>query len=464
MDKTFRALSKGVIVLALILSLTSPIVFAQNGVTTTPTPKDEYFAVETVILDDGRSMDATWINGPPTPPAGFERPTIEPPRPNAVEGVVTLSVPTYIWSFGCSATSAAMIAAYYDRTTHPSMYTGPTNGGVMPLDNNPWGTVSWNGETRWQCPLSATRDGLDGQTDRGHVDDYYENYGNGGPDPYELNGWTEHTPGNCTGDYMKTNKWFAIQGFNVDGGTVFYNYTNGAPLNAAALESYGVHIYDGGYGLKLFYESRGYTVASMYNQYILGYQGNTQGFTYSQYKAEIDADRPVLVHVQGHSMVGVGYDDTVSNQLYVHDTWDFATHTMEWGGSYAGMDHYAVTIVQVNHPPTAVELVSFEAEAHGKAIVVRWETASEIDNLGFNLYRGESPDGPWTQLNDNLIPSQVPPGSPIGAMYEFRDLRVSSGTTYHYLLEDVNVYGAGSFHGPVEATLGPPRNRLSPTP
>ena len=463
MDKAFRALSKGVVVLALILSLTSPIVFAQNDMTTTPAPTGKYFAVETVVLDDGRSMDATWINGPPTPPAGFERPTVELPQPNAVEGVVTLPVPTYIWSFGCSATSAAMIAAYYDRITYPSMYTGPTNGGVMPLDNTPWGTVSWNGETRWQCPLSATRDGLDGRTDRGHVNDYYINYNHPGPDPYVTNGWTEHTLGNCTGDYMKTNR--ADSG-NVDGGTRFWYWTNGAPITAAQLEALGSGYYDtdGGYGLKLFYESRGYTVASMYNQYILGYQGNTQGFTYDQYKAEIDAGRPVMIHVVGHSMVGVGYDDTVSNQLYVHDTWDFATHTMEWGGSYAGMDHYAVTIVQLNNPPTAVELVSFEAKARRKAIVVRWETASEIDNLGFNLYRGESPDGPWTQLNDNLIPSQVPPGSPIGAVYEFRDPGVLPGITYHYLLEDVDVYGAGTFHGPVAATLGLPRNKLSPAP
>ena len=36
--------------------------------------------------------------------------------------------------------SAAMIAAYYDRTKYPKMYTGPTNGGVMPPNNS---TTYW---------------------------------------------------------------------------------------------------------------------------------------------------------------------------------------------------------------------------------------------------------------------------------------------------------------------------------
>ena len=112
------------------------------------------------------------------------------------------------------------------------------------------------------------------------------------------------------------------------------------------METYGIHTQDGGYGVKLFYESRGYTVTDMFNQYILGYASPTLGFTYDQYKAEIDAGRPVMIHVEGHTMVGFGYDDATS-LMYIHDTWDYSDHTMTWGGSYSGMQHYAVTIVQL---------------------------------------------------------------------------------------------------------------------
>ena len=41
--------------------------------------------------------------------------------------------------------------------------------------------------------------------------------------------------------------------------------------------------------------------------------------------------------------------------------------------------------------PTAVKLLSFTATGQKKAIVLNWETASETDNLGFNLYRSERP-------------------------------------------------------------------------
>jgi hypothetical protein len=108
----------------------------------------------------------------------------------------------------------------------------------------------------------------------------------------------------------------------------------------------------------------------------------------------------------------------------------------------------------VGPAPTAVDLVSFTATPARSTIHVEWETATEIDNLGFNLYRAESAGGPWTQLNESLIPTQVP-GSPVGAIYTFEDSNVQTGVTYFYRLEDVDVHGQSTFHGPVDATLKP---------
>jgi hypothetical protein len=47
---------------------------------------------------------------------------------------------------------------------------------------------------------------------------------------------------------------------------------------------------------------------------------------------------------------------------------------------------------------TAIDLLSFTATGDGPAVEVSWETAQEIDNLGFNLYRGPSREGPFTKL------------------------------------------------------------------
>ncbi len=339
-----------IILMALILQyFDQNQVFAQEAV---KSQLDKY-TVERISLPDGRIIEATITPSPPTPPIGYDRMAADLPEVNMAAGTNSLSdVPAFNWSFGCSATSAAMIAGYYDRTGYVDMYTGPTNGGVMPLDNSSWS--DWNDGTgdRHQCPLSATHAGLDGRIEKGHVDDYWVAYLDAGPDPFDGN-WPEHTYGECTGDFMKTNQ---ATYSNVDGSTSFYNYNDGSPLPAAAMEGFGIHNNDGGYGIKLFYESRGYTVVNMYNQRILG-QGTDEnddptdlGFTFDQYKAEIDAGRPVMIHVVGHTMVGVGYDDS-TNEIYIHDTWNYNVHPMTWGGIYSGMQHYAVTIVQLEEAP-----------------------------------------------------------------------------------------------------------------
>ncbi|MCD4744382.1 MAG: C39 family peptidase [Desulfobacteraceae bacterium] len=315
----------------------------------------KYYSTEQITLPDGKILEKSIINGPPTPPPGIERATLSSlPEPNKAAGLNTISdVPAFTWCFGCSATSAAMIAGYYDRHGYSNMYTGPANNGKMPLNNNTYWTtwVDSYGGTRNRCPLSATQNGVDGRVTRGHVDDYWLGIDNAGPDPFVTNGWTEHTLGECTADYMGTNQAPDPMN-NVDGSTTFFYWTEGSSadgdkITAAQIFSFGATYYNssGMYGIKEFYESRGYTVVEAYNQKIYPYLAHTTGFTYAQYKAEIDAGRPVLINVTGHTMIGIGYDDSSSNLMYIHDTWDHLTHTMIWGGDYSGMTHYAVTIV-----------------------------------------------------------------------------------------------------------------------
>ncbi|GAJ01864.1 unnamed protein product, partial [marine sediment metagenome] len=190
-----------------------------------------------------------------------------------------------------------------------------------------------------------THQGKDGRTIRGHVDDYWIDFGDAGPDPWIVNGWIEHTPGDCTGDFMGTNQSAAG---NVDGGTIFYNYTDGAPLyDYTGCEP---DERDGCHGLKLFAESRGYSVITNFSQYIYGYLGNTLGFTFDQYTDEIDAGRPVLIHIEGHTMLGYGYN-TTGNIVYIHDTWDHSHHQMTWEGTYDSRQHYGVTVIQLASTP-----------------------------------------------------------------------------------------------------------------
>lgn len=105
--------------------------------------------------------------------------------------------------------------------------------------------------------------------------------------------------------------------------------------------------------------------------------------------------------------------------------------------------------------PTAVTLASFTATPQESGILIAWETAMEIDTVGFNLYRAQSPSGDWTRLNTALIPSQSL-GSIFGATYTWFDEDMESGITYYYKLEDVEVGGQRTFHGPITAQAGGP--------
>lgn len=99
---------------------------------------------------------------------------------------------------------------------------------------------------------------------------------------------------------------------------------------------------------------------------------------------------------------------------------------------------------------TAVELVSFAAASNDGAVDIEWETGSEIDNLGFHLYRSLSKDGPYERITSKVIPGLG--SSPEGAHYAYRDSGLSNGVTHFYQLEDIETTGATELHGPVWAT------------
>jgi hypothetical protein len=442
----------------------SPVARAQGAETPVPTPvpKSEYFTVITRTLGDGKSVDEYIINGPPTPPPGyeFERAAVALPKSNRAMGTKTLTVPAFNWVFGCSAVSGAMIAGYYDRTGFPNMYTGPTNGGIMPLDNSSWPTWSDGYTTYPNLPLAASHQGVDGRATRGSIDDYWVKYGSSTQDPYITNGWTQHTWGDAIGDYMKTSQ--SAYG-NTDGSTNFWNWTSSATqFTCANMVTYGYSTLDGTYGRKLFYEARGYTVTDCYNQKT---DNNGGGFTFALYKAEIDANRPVMLNLEGHTIAGVGYDDS-SNTVYIHDTWDYNTHTMTWGGSYSGMSLMSVSVVNIqtatatneiylplvlkdysSAPPPLPGIPTLNAISNGDGdgnYDVTWSTASnattyileEDDNSGFT-----SPTTVYNSTGTSWSASGKSPG------------------TYYYHVKAHNATGDSGWSGTQSTTVA-----LGPTP
>lgn len=104
----------------------------------------------------------------------------------------------------------------------------------------------------------------------------------------------------------------------------------------------------------------------------------------------------------------------------------------------------------------SVDLYQFYALANQDSITLVWDTAQELDNLGFNLWRDDtnsvSDCHSALRINAGLIPSQAG-GQATGAHYEYGDANVEAAVTYRYWVESVDTSGMGECHPPIEASL-----------
>jgi hypothetical protein len=83
-------------------------------------------------------------------------------------------------------------------------------------------------------------------------------------------------------------------------------------------------------------------------------------------------------------------------------------------------------------------------------ILIEWTTASELDTVGYHLYRSEDPAEMGARINQDLIPSSSDPLT--GGSYEFEDRDVQAGVKYYYSLEEVESSGVTNRAGTLEAT------------
>jgi len=95
---------------------------------------------------------------------------------------------------------------------------------------------------------------------------------------------------------------------------------------------------------------------------------------------------------------------------------------------------------------------SFTATASNGAVTIAWETASEIDNAGFFVWRGQlKADKTKCSLNGEdytevkkISPFILAQGS--GTRYSHEDRQVASRNSYCYVLEDIDLADKSTFH------------------
>jgi hypothetical protein len=101
----------------------------------------------------------------------------------------------------------------------------------------------------------------------------------------------------------------------------------------------------------------------------------------------------------------------------------------------------------------ALFFAGFAASGCAAPVRVEWSTETEMNTAGFNLYRGESADGPFdVKVNEQLVAPSADPMT--GGKYQYVDKTARPGITYYYRLEEVERNGGTNNFGPISVRAG----------
>ncbi len=110
-----------------------------------------------------------------------------------------------------------------------------------------------------------------------------------------------------------------------------------------------------------------------------------------------------------------------------------------------------------------VELCAFTANLRDGHVLLRWSTASEINNSGFEIYRSTEEEGNYQLISSYLSNPQLRgAGNSVSTRnYEYLDVTVIPGNRYWYKLADVDNNGVRRFHGPISVSVKQLKNRIT---
>lgn len=108
-----------------------------------------------------------------------------------------------------------------------------------------------------------------------------------------------------------------------------------------------------------------------------------------------------------------------------------------------------LSVVEGTVTPVSVELARLEARSGDGEVLLIWETASEVDNLGFRVHRRLEGESQFQLRTPTLILGRGT--TDLRGRYAFHDTTVPNGVRAEYLVEDIEFDGDTGWHGPVVA-------------
>ncbi len=78
---------------------------------------------------------------------------------------------------------------------------------------------------------------------------------------------------------------------------------------------------------------------------------------------------------------------------------------------------------------------------------IRWKTSSEVNNFGYDIFRGSTEDGPFEKLTEKPLAGAGT--TDLQQSYEFLDYEIEPGTVYYYYVESISMDGEREKFTPV---------------
>jgi hypothetical protein len=218
-----------------------------------------------------------------------------------------------------------------------------------------------------------------------------------------------------------------------------------------------------------------YLDATLHNQLIGTPEVSNQGFS-DHYTAS-------LGYNAGQRKIYYSFDWTTSSadahiggsfetavRVIIHYTQIGATTTISWTdpSNFVVKDELdAVITGDRGNIPSSLQDISLPVEltnlaaayAPEEKVILKWQTESEVDCAGFNVWRCETGDTIYSKISRNLIPGSG--SSSDRHYYTYSDREVENDKEYSYRIEEIDIYANSTFYGPVTILIGENKVQLS---
>ena len=154
---------------------------------------------------------------------------------------------------------------------------------------------------------------------------------------------------------------------------------------------------------------------------------------------------------------------TINTESSVNISIDDASNAAAYFNNYTNAPRAAATSWVVSNQdlgnvPTPVELSSFAASVNQSVVNLKWQTATEVNNYGFEVERKSNDNKSTEWVKISFVEGSGNSNSPKD--YSFADKNITGGSKFSYRLKQIDNDGTFTYSGKVDVEVVPTKYEL----